>query len=288
MRRNIFILLLLCLSLPIAAQEPAKPEAPAAPAAPSVVTAVDSSETREQFRAVLQRLPPQVGKALKLDPTLFNNQPYLAAYPELAQFVAQHPEVPHSPQFFLESVWIPNDHVPEPANVRIWNSMMEMIAIFMTIVTIAIAVTWLIRTVVEHRRWSRVAKVQAEVHNKLLDRFATNEDLLAYVNTSAGRRFLESAPLALDAAPRTMVAPVGRVLWSVQAGVVLAFLGFGMQFVSWGVEKELGQPMSAIGVLAIAVGMGLLISASAAFIVSRKLGVWRAPDLAETAPAAND
>ena len=30
-----------------------------------------------------------------------------------------------------------------------------------------------IRALIEHRRWSRVSKVQAEVHNKLLDRFAS-------------------------------------------------------------------------------------------------------------------
>ena len=44
--------------------------------------------------------------------------------------------------------------------------------------------------------------MQYQVHNKLLDRFTSNEDLLAYVQTPAGRRFLESAPIPLqDEAP---------------------------------------------------------------------------------------
>ena len=46
-----------------------------------------------------------------------------------------------------------------------------------------------------HRRWSRLSKIQTDVHNKLLDRFTSNEDLLAYIQTPVGRKFLESAPI---------------------------------------------------------------------------------------------
>src|SRR5262245_62139397 len=63
----------------------------------------DSHATREEFRELLRRLPPEVGVVLKLDPTLFNNQQYLATYPALGGFVATHPDVIHSPAFYLES-----------------------------------------------------------------------------------------------------------------------------------------------------------------------------------------
>src|SRR5213592_3592158 len=58
-------------------------------------------------------------------------------------------------------------------------------AIFSTIVGVLI---WLIRTLVEQRRWSRLSRVQTEVHGKLLDRLGTNEELLRYIDTPAGRR----------------------------------------------------------------------------------------------------
>ncbi len=58
---------------------------------------------------------------------------------------------------------------------------------------------WVVRTVVDHRRWLRQSRVQVEVHTKLLDRLTSNEDLLAYAQTPAGSRFLESAPLELGA-----------------------------------------------------------------------------------------
>src|SRR5687767_12200279 len=68
----------------------------------STIIEADSNETRESLQVVLSKYPPQVSKVLKLDPTLFSNQAYLANYPALATFVAQHPEVAHTPAFYLE------------------------------------------------------------------------------------------------------------------------------------------------------------------------------------------
>ncbi len=248
----------------------------AAPA-PALATNIDSSATREELRALLQRLPPTVGKTLKLDPTLWSNKEYLAHYPALAAFAATHPEVAHSPGYYLDSVWIPSDPTPETASFRMWQNLMETISIFGAVLIVAGVFTWLIKTLIDHRRWSRVSRVQSEVHNKLLDRFASNEDLLAYVKTNAGRQFLESAPIPLEAGPRPVAAPIGRVLWSVQAGVVLTAFGFGMKLVSWSVEKDIAQPLSALGVLAVALGLGFIIAGAVSYSLSRKLGLWHPP-----------
>jgi hypothetical protein len=127
-----------------------------------------------------------------------------------------------------------------------------------------------------------VSKVQAEVHNKLMDRFTANEDLLAYIQTPAGKRFLDFAPIALDGAPRAVSAPVGRILWSVQVGLVLAAAGFGLEYVSNSIEKTVAQPLFAMGVLAISIGLGFVISAVVSYVLSRRLGLW------ETAAAPAD
>jgi hypothetical protein len=119
------------------------------------------------------------------------------------------------------------------------------------------------------------------VHNKVMDRLTSSEELLAYMQTPAGKRFLESTPIAMDAGPRAVSAPVGRMLWSVQVGLVLAAAGVGLQFVSRSVDKVAAQPMFAFGVLAIAIGGGFLLSAVVSFFLSRRLGL-----LATGAPAA--
>jgi hypothetical protein len=204
----------------------------AAPAADSP----DLPATAREFDALLDQHPPAVGLILKLDPTLFQNQAYMANYPALAAFVARHPEVPRNSSFYLQNIYTPAEAPPKTQSQRIWDDVASGIAVFAMFSLVAGVLTWLIRTVLDYRRWSRLSKVQAEVHNKLLDRFTANEDLLAYVQTPSGKRFLDSAPIPLSEAPKSFGAPVNRVLWSVQIGMVLAAFGVGLLFVSFGLE----------------------------------------------------
>jgi len=97
------------------------------------------------------------------------------------------------------------------------------------------------------------------------------------MQTAAGRQFLESAPLSLDAPARPVGAPLSRILWSVQVGVVLAAGGFGLLFVSNRVIEEVAQPLFVIGVLALTVGAGFVVSAGASFLLSRRLGLFEPP-----------
>jgi hypothetical protein len=128
--------------------------------------------------------------------------------------------------------------------------------------------------VLNHRRWQRISKVQTEVHNKLLDRFAGTDELLAYVQTPAGRRFLEAAPIPLDdSGTQSFASPIGRILWSVQIGIVLAVGGLGFQFISGRVLPEVAEGLWVIGVLAVAFGVGFIVSAAASYVLSRRLGM---------------
>lgn len=244
---------------------------------PALAREIDSHDTRERLREILHRLPPEVGKVLKLDPSLWQNQEYLNIYPPLAAFVAAHPEVAHNPRFYLESVWIPSDPVPETAAVRVWRDMVETVSVMFAFGLAAFVFIWFVRTIVQHRRWARLSKVQAEVHNKLLDRFSSNEDVLAYINTGAGKKFLEAAPIPLETGPRATSAPVSRVLWSVQAGMILGALGIGLKVVSLNIEKEIAPAMSGLGVLAIFLGVGFILSAIVSLFLSRRLGLWSTP-----------
>ena len=288
------LLILMAFALPMIAQEePATTTTATTTAATTTATTtttmlerVDSSTTRQNLQEVLHRLPPHVGRALKLDPTLWTNKEYLAHYPELQAFIAGHPEVMHSPAYYLEGVYIPIDGPPESASVRMWNSMFEGLAIFTMVALFTSLFAWLIKTLVDHRRWSRMQKIQSEVHNKILDRFASNEDLLAYVKTPAGRRFLESAPIPTEG-PRAISAPIGRVLWSVQIGIVLAAAGAGLQVVSWSADKDVSGPLSGVSVLAVAIGIGFVAAAAVSYILSRKLGIWQqTPALTDTESGA--
>ena len=271
-------------------------EAPATPAPPATTTATvplvpdpafDVTSTREELRETLHRLPPEVGRVLKIDSSLWMNQPYVDNYPQLAAFIAKHPEVARNPQFYVKGLWIPtyDEAPPDTASVRMWRELMEGFFILFGISISIFTFTWLIRRVIEHRRWSRLARVQADVHNKLLDRFQSNEDVLRYIQTSSGRKFLEAAPIPLDAEPRAVSAPVNRMLWSIQAGVILGAAGIGLEIVSMNVEKEVASALSALGVLAIAIGAGFIVAAAVSYILSRRLGIWQPPVLPGAAEA---
>lgn len=251
--------------------------------APAVSQAVspddrDARETREQLDRLLDRYPPSVGRVLKMDPSLLGNQTYLATYPGLASFLAAHPEVAHNPGYFLGVVegedgsWQPTD--AKTASIQLFRSIFEDIGAFIVFLTVTASLIWLIKTLIDWRRWSRLSRLQGETHTKILDRFASNQELLAYIDTPVGRRFLESGPALNDAGPRPLGAPVSRILWSVQAGVVLAVGGLGLLFVSRRVIPEVAEALWVFGVLALALGLGFVLSAVVAYMISRRMGLF--------------
>src|SRR5262245_5358866 len=61
----------------------------------------NARDTRDQLGQLLNQYPPSLAQVLRLDPSLLANRDYLAPYPQLAAFVAQHPEIARNPVFFL-------------------------------------------------------------------------------------------------------------------------------------------------------------------------------------------
>jgi hypothetical protein len=239
----------------------------------------DARQVRERLREIMNRYPPELGRVLRSDPTLLRDPQYLSRYPALASYLNVHPEIAHNPQFYLAFVQNWADYtMPEDARssaINMWRNFIEAVSIFAVVVFIGGLFAWLVKTGLDHRRWLRASKVQTEVHNKLLDRFAGTGDLLAYVQTPAGRRFLEAAPIPLDAGTgrSTQPAPINRILWSVQAGVVLVVGGIGFQFVSGRIIDEVAEGLWVIGVLAIAFGIGFVLSGALSYVMSRRLGL---------------
>jgi hypothetical protein len=300
-RRLTFAFLPFALSaqLGTADAQPARP-ATTQPAPAAVATApvlpdnpVEARETRDQLMEVLRQYPPSLAEVLRLDPSLLTSEQYIATYPGLAAFVARHPEVARNPAYFFgtEHVRSWEDYGPRAESVRIWRNVIEGAQIFSIFAFVTGTIIWLVKMLVDHRRWLRQSKVQTDVHTKLMDRFTSNDDLLAYIQSPSGKRFLESAPISLDAEaqPRIMSAPFGRIFWSIQAGAVLLLTGFGLQFVGQRQQwEEIGQPLSSMGILVVAIGLGFLISAAASYFLSRRLGLLPDYNAKRDVPAPND
>jgi hypothetical protein len=241
---------------------------------------VPADETRQALEEVLKQYPPSLARILKLDPTLLNSDGYLQPYPQLAAFLKEHPDVSHNPSYFFAEYGENGNYfreTPQDRAVNMWRSTIEGFTIGSVVLGIAAGVLWLIKTLVDYRRWARLSKIQTEVHNKLLDRMTSNEDLLAYIQTPAGKRFLESAPIPIES-PRAIGAPLGRILWSAQAGAVLTVLGLGIELVSSNTVEEVAPPLAALGAVVMALGIGFLVSALLAYLLTRRFGLLNGPD----------
>jgi hypothetical protein len=256
----------------LAQPRPAPTQAPAPVQAP--VDERDARETRERLREVLNQYPPSVAQVLRLDPSLLSKPDYMASYPTLATFVAQHPQVVHNPAFFIGDPRFEAQETGRGAALRVVENVFDGAMFLIGVVSFFTLVGWLGRALIDYRTWQRASKIQADAHAKLVDRLTSNEDLLAYLQSPAGQRATMSATRpGLDIAMRAVGAPVNRILWSVQAGVVLAAGGLGLWFAKGSVIEEAAQALNVVAVLAVALGVGFVASALVAYGLSRQLGL---------------
>lgn len=247
-------------------------EATAEEAAAAGETEATSYDTRDRFNRLLRQHPPELATILVLDPGLLSNDAFLAGYPELASFVAENPEVRHSPRFYL------SDFAHRRESHGALDDVLEGFLILGVFALIALALAWLLRTIIEQKRWNRLSRTQSEVHNKILDRFGSSEELLEYVRTPAGTRFLESAPIPLHGERRGADnPPLTRLAWSIQIGVIVAAAALGMILVSFRFDAESAQALFALGAIALSIGFGFVASAAVSLFVSRRLGLWELP-----------
>jgi len=261
--RNLFLLALLLTASHSWAQK-------ATTQVPSAIEQPDAERTKEELSQLLDKYPPSLRRVLALDPALLGNDSYLTTYPALSAFLTAHPEILRSPGFYISANQPPTR---SEQTFDLWRDMINGLGVFLGFGMAIGLITWLIKTLIDYRRWNRLTKVQTEVHTKLLDRFTANEDLLAYIQSPAGKKFLESTPISLDAGPLSIGAPFGRILWSVQAGLVVTAAGIGLQIVGSRLTDESAEPLRALGVLGVALGIGFVVSAVISYFISRRLGL---------------
>jgi hypothetical protein len=246
---------------------------------PASVTDPNADETRDDLMEVMRHYPPSAAYVFKLDPSLLSNPAYLSPYPLLAQFLAKHPEVVRNPDFYFSEYTVRDSRgyqqTPEEAAITMWRSNIEGFTFLLGFLSVVGAIAWIIKSIVDHRRWNRQSRVQAEVHNKVIDRLASNEEMLAYVQSPAGAGFLKSGPAGPNAAGvgRSMHAPYNRILWSAQAGVVFLAVGIGFRLINVTAPKDVVEMLHFFGLIGMSLGLGFLASAALAYGISWRLGL---------------
>ena len=158
---------------------PAAAQQPAPPAAQDVrVSPPNAEDTREDLRRLLELYPYSVGEILRRDPSLMSRADYMAAYPRIAEFIAQHPEIPRNVEFYFEGFGSRQQGPSNPSVEALGILLGAMAGVFVFVIVISVIV-WLVRSFIQHRRWLKASQIQTDVHTKLMERMHSNEELLA-------------------------------------------------------------------------------------------------------------
>ncbi len=274
----IVLTIALVSALPVAAQTVAaqSPQARVAPIAPAVVVEQNAPQTMKQLHQVLSQYPPSVREILRLDPSLLNRSDYMASYPMLGAFLAQHPTIARNPAYYFGQASM-NDDSPANSSVRVAHEIGEMMWGVYTVLIVATifgVLGWIVRQILDYRRWIRASAAQKDVQGKLIDRLTSSQELLTYIESPAGRRMLEGVVPGDALAPQRVAAPVNRILWSIQVGVVLIVVGAAVWMLFPGAaDPDVVQAFRFLGAVVVAFGAGFVLSALVSWVLSIRLGL---------------
>jgi hypothetical protein len=127
------------------------------------------------------------------------------------------------------------------------------------------AFSFMLWTIFSTVRRFKIARLQADVQARLVEKFGTTQDLLAYVQTDAGKRFLES----LSVEQRS---PYDRIIGAVQAGIILAFFGAALLFLRNRVSGA-DEGFMVFGTIFVTLGIAFAIAAGVSYSLSKSFGL---------------
>lgn len=140
----------------------------------------------------------------------------------------------------------------------------NVVAIFIPI-GFFVMVAYITQTLTEWRRQKERTRLLTEFQTKLLDKMGSGAEFAAFFQSPGGDRFLDTLSLERS-------QPYDRILRAVQAGVVMSCLALGLLYLGRVVTFE-GIGFTITGVIVLSLGAGFLLSAAAAWGISKSAGL---------------
>ena len=120
--------------------------------------------------------------------------------------------------------------------------------------------TWILS-----RRGQERSRAQFDLHRRMLEKFGSASEFVAFLESDSGRKFLE----AISSETQTQAS---RVFGSIQKGAIFTLIGVvGFCVVAYDPGDLV--PLAVPSGIALAVGLGYLISAFATYKLSKQWGL---------------
>lgn len=126
--------------------------------------------------------------------------------------------------------------------------------------------SWIAWVIFSGVRRYKIAKLQADVQTKLIEKVGSGQELLAYAQTDTGKELLQSLRVE-------RVSPYGRIIGALQTGIVLILLGVTMLLLRTHVD-DAKKGFVVLGSLISALGFGFSLSALASYYLSKSFGLF--------------
>jgi hypothetical protein len=141
-------------------------------------------------------------------------------------------------------------------NVNTLSELIPLIALAVFMLGLLAFLRW-------HLRDGRRAQMQSELHNRLVDRFQSPQELAAFLASEGGARLLGTQSQTVHE----------RVLGAVQAGCILTLGGSGVTSAG-----AIGQNMFlfGLGIIVTGIGLGFFVAAGVCWWLARRWGLVRA------------
>lgn len=120
--------------------------------------------------------------------------------------------------------------------------------------------TW----IVSRRRQERI-RAQFDLQRRMLEKFGSASEFVAFLDSESGRKFLETVS-------SETLTQAGRIFGSIQKGSIFTLIGIvGFCLVAY--EPDDLMPLAVPSGIALATGLGYLISAFASHRLSKQWGL---------------
>jgi hypothetical protein len=144
--------------------------------------------------------------------------------------------------------------------------MRDAFPILFIFVGIPLALGWIAKIFLQHQRFMKVLQLKAETNARMLDRFGNDQAFLDFLK-SDGQQKMFDIRLPGPVVP----APYLRMLTAIQLGLVFFAIGIASLVLNAHLTYPNDQhPALFFGVLGISLGVGGLLSATAAYFVGQR------------------